>query len=272
MKNIARKLIPTPIRRMINALRAKSTYRTHPRFESMDYNSLPVLQCRIAYNANGGYCLPISSIHRPAPQKILNGEVYEPKMIKFLTSQCRGGDIVHAGTFFGDFLPALSRACGPNSKIWAFEPNPESYRCAQITILINGLMNIELTNAGLGDIRGVVQMAVADSSGQSLGGGSTILTSATPERGGTIEHVNIVTIDDTVPADRNVEIIQLDVEGYEKQALIGALSTVQRCLPVLVLETMPDTAWLDKHIFPLGYYIHTTMECNTILLHKHHTV
>src|SRR5882672_2138462 len=101
-----------------------------------------VLQCRVSYNKYGGYCVPSSSVHRPAAQKILSGDVWEPDTIEFMVNHVGDGDIVHAGAYFGDFIPALSQACKPSAKLWTFEPNPENYRCALITIEINGLRNV----------------------------------------------------------------------------------------------------------------------------------
>ena len=92
-----------------------------------------ILQCCISYNQYGGYCLPLSSIHRPASQTILNGKVWEEETLKFMSKHCGTGDIIHAGTYFGDFLPALSKACHTKAKVWAFEPNLENYKCAIVT-------------------------------------------------------------------------------------------------------------------------------------------
>jgi hypothetical protein len=76
-----------------------------------------VLQCYIAYNQYGGYCVPQSSHHRPAAQRILSGTLWEPKTIAFMMTYCGTGDIVHAGTYFGDIVPALSQACAPGAKV-----------------------------------------------------------------------------------------------------------------------------------------------------------
>src|SRR5438477_11756587 len=87
-----------------------------------------VLRCQIAYNEFGGFCVPTSSLHRPAARKILAGQVHEPQTIAFVAAHGEHGDIVHAGAYFGDFLPGLSRACAPAYRIWAFEPNHANYR------------------------------------------------------------------------------------------------------------------------------------------------
>ena len=188
--------------------------------------SLPALKCIVSYNKYGGYCVPESSKHRAAARKILSNEVYEPKTIEFLMAHCGNGDVVHAGTYFGDFLPALSHACGSEHKIWAFEPNPENYKCAKITMLINNLDNVELANAGLGEKEEMLLMRTSDESGKALGGASKILIQKETDATGRTDLVQIVTIDNFVPVARQVSIIQLDVEAHQKEALTGSLESI----------------------------------------------
>lgn len=222
------------------------------------HHKITPLQCIVAYNEYGGYCVPQSSSHRPAVKKILSSQVHEPDTIKYLMSNCGDGDIVHAGTFFGDFLPALSQACSPTAKIWAFEPNPENYKCARITTYINDLNNIELINAGLGERQNMQPMLTINKDGRGRGGASKILPNDNNYGSDRITNIQIVTIDETIPQDRNVSIIQLDVEGYEKQALSGGLQTIRRCLPIIVVEvlkksTLLESNWFSDNILALGY-------------------
>lgn len=209
--------------------------------------------------------MPLSSRRRPAARKILSGEVWEPETIEYMSAHCRKGDIVHAGTYFGDFIPALSRACASGAKIWAFEPNPENYRCALVTTLINDLDNVALTKAGLGARAGSLAMMTCDRKGRSLGGASRIVESQLHGGKHQYAEVKIVRIDDVVPADRHVEVLQLDVEGFERPALAGAMETIRRCKPTLILETAPGDAWLAESILPLGYRITGKVHDNIIL-------
>jgi FkbM family methyltransferase len=178
------------------------------------------------------------------------------------------GDVVHAGTFCGDFLPALSRACHPTgSTIWTFEPNVENYRCASITVDINGLEGVQLYNTALGERSTCMSMRVADGNGKALGDGSRMLQGKSDEPGtGTgVAAVSVVALDDVIPVDRHVSIIHLDVEGFEPQALMGAKQTIERCRPVLVLETVPDKLWL-KEAFPrLDYRVTRPVDLNMVL-------
>jgi FkbM family methyltransferase len=246
--------------------RSESSSRGYPLVTTSGSKFGSVLQCSIAYNKYGGYCVPLSSSHRPAAKKVLSGDIWEPKTIEFLTSRCGAGDIVHAGTFFGDFLPALSKALAQGSRVWAFEPNPENYRCAFMTTYINGLQNVELINAGLGECRGSLRMIVSDTDGISLGGASRIVREADEDRIEGSITVEVVTVDEVIPSDRKISIIQLDVEGFEKPALAGALKSIRRCKPILILESLPDEDWLSTNLLQLGYSIAGKAHDNTILI------
>ena len=228
-----------------------------------------VLNVSLAYNEFGAYCLPLSSQHRTLNQKVLKGQVFEPDTLRYMRENVKDGDIIHAGTFFGDFLPALSNGISDKAKIWAFEPNPESFRCAQITMLLNDIQNINLQQAGLGDTSAKINLTTKNKKGVSLGGSSTI--GGLGKAGETTEEISILTIDEAVPGDRNISIIQLDVEGFEKQALIGALKTIKRCRPILILEDdhgLTKSEWFRNNILSLNYELGTNLHYNKIILPK----
>jgi FkbM family methyltransferase len=238
------------------------------KFSKDEYEDISALKCTVSYNKYGGYCVPESSRHRPVAQKILSKDVHEPKTIEYIASNCGTGDIVHAGTYFGDFLPALSKSCSQSSKVWAFEPNSENYRCAKITLEINNIANVVLTNAGLGAKQEKLLMKTADENGRALGGKSQIIDKQSGELN-RLETIQMVTVDDTVGSDRAISIIQLDVEGYEKEALTGALKTIQRCLPIIIIEvrsksTLPGSDWFYENILNLGYRKINDIHCNSV--------
>lgn len=269
MKEFIKRLLPDRARP--TAKRLSQGLRRRPSsfdLSGWNFDRQTVLRCIVSYNKYGGYCVPERSRHRPAAQKILSNDVYEPRTIEFITSNCGNGDIVHAGTYFGDFLPALSKGCAANSIVWAFEPNSENYRCADITLQINDVKNVVLTNAGVGSKRERLPMKTADRGGCALGGASHIVARDSGALHGT-ETIQVVTIDDTIEPNRTVSIIQLDVEGHEKQALIGALETIRRCLPIIILETLPGSTlvtsdWFRENVLSLGYRMANAIQGNTV--------
>jgi len=225
-----------------------------------------VLNASIAYNKYGAYCVPLSSQHRTLNQRILKGEVFEPDTIQFLCDKAGEGDIIHAGTCFGDFLPAISKAVYKDAHVWAFEPNHENFRCSQITLTLNHLTNVHLINAGLCDTNSVTGMQVLDRRGRGLGGYSSIVSPL--EKDIETKTVNMVALDEVIPLDRKISIIQLDVEGHEEQALKGALGLIERCRPILVLENdhgIISSSWFKKNILSKGYEVGAKLHYNRIV-------
>jgi FkbM family methyltransferase len=87
-------------------------------------------------------------------------------------------------------------------------------------------------------------------SGNALGGRSRFTAGSD---GKDLERVEVVAIDEVVPKERTVSVIHLDVEGFEQEALTGALARIQKDRPLLILETVPDEEWLAHNLYPLGY-------------------
>jgi FkbM family methyltransferase len=219
------------------------------------------LEFRTAFNRFGGYCVPLGSIRRPASQTIVAGQVWEPDTIAFMVDTCGGLDVVHAGTFFGDFLPALARAA---STVWAFEPNRENFRCAAMTATLNGLTNVQLHLGGLSDHAGQMSLQTRASDGEVLGGASRLVDR--PPSGIEVhESTPVAPLDSVLPPERPISIIQLDVEGHEQQALTGALESIRRWKPILILESMPHPDWVAARLAPLGYEFRRTLHDNSVL-------
>jgi FkbM family methyltransferase len=207
------------------------------------------VDCTLCENEFGRYAVPLSSRHRPAAQVVLRGDVWERQTIDYMRAHA-GRDIVHAGTYFGDFLPAVSKAIDPGRTIYAFEPNSENFACAEWTTLLNALGNIRLQQVALGDVSSTRQMQTA-LAGVALGGMSRI-TDMPKDPTGDYEDVATVRLDDVLPEQADIGVLQLDVEGFEERALKGALDTITRCRPILILETVPE-AFMESSITPLGY-------------------
>jgi len=195
----------------------------------------------IARNEFGIYSIPASTSTRPAARVTIAGKVWEKSTIEFMCKNAGNKDIIHAGTFFGDFLPRLSSCLKRDATIWAFEPNPDNFRHAERTIKLNSLNNVVLRMAGLGEVTQSRNLRVIGRRGAVLGGASRFVDYADRVNQEQLTVAELIRIDDSVPADRDVGIIQLDLEGYELKALQGATNTIKRCHPIVIIEANKPT-------------------------------
>jgi len=217
-----------------------------------------------AFNRFGLYALSQDVAHRPAARFVLEQKVYEPATIDLIRSMCRDGDVIHAGTFFGDFLPAIAGGLAPSAKLWAFEPNPDNYRLARKTIALNRLTQVTLANLALSDRRGSAGMRVLNATGGNLGGGSHLVLDA-PAAGEQVVEVDTAPLDELIPADRTITVVHLDVEGHEAAALRGARRLISAWMPILILERFDDVAFVNKLIGEDRYVFFGKVHGNAVL-------
>ncbi len=249
------RILPGPLRRRLRRrLDASRLARETAQLPPLPSSTLDV---ELARNEHGLYCLPREAKGVVA-QTLRRARVWEHETIELICAT--PGDVVHAGTFFGDFLPALSAS--RDAVVWAFEPSLENYRCASVTIALNDLQNVTLTLAALSDEAGVGSLSSAAKQGLPAGGAGRLLAGPTSD-GRQRETVPLVTVDATVPPDRHIGVLHLDVEGHEQQALAGALKTITRCKPLLILESVPPVEWLGEHL--PGYRVTKTVDANSVL-------
>lgn len=125
-----------------------------------------------------------------------------------------------------------------------FEPNDINFECFQRNV---SEANVEIYKAGLSDKAGFCRSVEGDE-GQNYGA----LQIEEAEEG-----IPMMTIDSL---NLNPDLIQLDVEGFEENALKGAFDTIMRARPIIIIEQKRlakngmDDAEIAIMIQKLGYF------------------
>jgi FkbM family methyltransferase len=207
------------------------------------------MESTIAKNQYGLYSIPKSVEYTYTAQLILEGGVHEDTTIEYIKSV--GGNIIHAGAGFGDFLPAL-KDC---DSVWAFEPNDLMYKSSIETISLNNISNVKIFTYAIGEYDGTGVLKHIDENGTEMGPRSEMSDDGV--------EVKIVKLDSIIPKDCKISLIHLDLEGYEFQALNGAKEIIERDKPIIVLEI--DTRAVDYNNFmsKLGYVTHKQLVFNS---------
>ncbi len=133
-----------------------------------------------------------------------------------------GGVVIDAGACLGDHTATYAKLVGEIGMVWAIEPMPLTYQA--LALNFKGAPNVRTMNAALGCENGTEAMIADPNIGSSR---------MVPRGPKTIE-VPTLTID-SLRLTR-VDFIHLDCEGFEMCVLRGAVDTLRRCRPVIVLE------------------------------------
>lgn len=205
------------------------------------------MQHTFAENIYGRYAVPVESNYTFTSRTILQGAVHEPTTIDYIIKNCGDGDIVHAGAGFGDFLPALSKAC--HGTVFTFEPNLVNYEACMETMRLNKLDNAVLYKTGLGTESTKAHLRVKEA-GLALGVRSEV--TIYPADG--TQEIELATLDSIMmPRYNQISLIHLDIEGYEFRALDGAREVIKRDAPIIILEIDGRALDYNRYMQAIGY-------------------
>lgn len=132
----------------------------------------------------------------------------------------RGSLCLDAGANIG--ITALTLAVQrPDCHIIAFEPVPDNVACLRRNAEVNGIKNVEIVPAAVGNQHGSVKIT-------NNGPWSSVWDSPNSVT------VPVVPLDDY--ADRNVAYLKIDTEGYEPHVLDGARRLLMASRPLTLME------------------------------------
>lgn len=154
--------------------------------------------------------------------------VWEPQTTRLLTALAKGAaNVLVGGAYIGDHVAFIARAIADRGTVHAFEPSGPSFDRLLHHIAINNLDNVVAHRLGLWDTSDVALQLEGD---LALASSVPMIDPASA--------FNSVSIDDYVGSENlaSVELIMLDTEGGEENALLGAQQTITRDSPNIVFE------------------------------------
>jgi FkbM family methyltransferase len=156
---------------------------------------------------------------------------YEVEETRFLEEYVKPGWVVaDVGANIGYFTMLLARLVGPTGIVHAFEPAAPAYEVLLRNSKLNYAENVRAHKIALGGSTGVVPLAwgPAGNSGKTQLGRS----------GGADEHVSLTTLEQFVEQHNlaRLDLLKVDIEGSELRFLEGAISSLRRFRPIILLE------------------------------------
>jgi FkbM family methyltransferase len=160
----------------------------------------------------------------PTADKGLSKEIFlhgirEANAVEVMKKELKEGmNIIDAGANIGYYVLLESQKA---SKVFAIEPNPRSFALLKRNVKINKRNNVYLKNIAAGDKRGKIPFVLDESWNLSR-----VLKKGEKISNGKIKNVKIDTLDNLFKG-KKIDLIRMDVEGYELSILKGAVNLIK---------------------------------------------
>ena len=177
----------------------------------------------------------------------------EPEIF-WIKSILKSGDVaIDVGANYGLYTYNLSNAVGDNGFVYAFEPIPYTFRTLNRIIKLFRLNNVQLINKGCSDSKGKIKFSVPLQENGTISAGLAFIDMDEKNRSTRLnkgEHSGTITIEsEIVKIDdlnyKNVSFMKVDVEGAELMVLKGAIKTIKKSRPVVMIEI--EDRWIESY-------------------------
>ena len=135
----------------------------------------------------------------------------ERQLLKRILSA--GDVVVDGGANIGIYSQFLARCVGETGIVHSFEPSPENFKRLQSAT--RKLANVRLSQAAVGECSGRSRLYLSDKLNVDH------RTYATAEDSRCAVPIDIVALDDYFKPGQRVDLIKMDIQGYELHALRG---------------------------------------------------
>ncbi len=147
------------------------------------------------------------------------------------------------------------------------------FQCLVANLAINSITNVVAYNAAVGKAVGRIDVPVLDPSVlENFGAVSLLVPRDSSAR---TESIEMTTLDQLQLSQ--CDLIKADVEGMERDVMIGASNTISNLKPYLYIESHdgPERAVMVNYLSSLGYdvYLHgTKLDPNLFCVHRERRV
>ena len=190
---------------------------------------------------------------------------YEPNEFCVLDRILKPGMVfLDVGANLGLYSLFAARKVGPRGMVFAIEASSREYAQLLRNVEMNQLANIKVLNIAASDYAGeaVLMVASAQHAGHNTLGGGFAYATPVERR----ERVRTARIDDIIREQSlgRLDVIKMDIEGAELNALRGSDNSLRQFRPLLILEVSDrslqhqnaSSSVLLDYISNLGYSLY----------------
>ena len=162
---------------------------------------------------------------------ILQTRGHEPHVTKLLKRELNRGDVfLDIGANLGFFTMLASAIVGETGRVLSFEPNPLNLQLIYASVLRNAARNVHIHPFAASDKTGILRFLTVGSNGGVMNDDDERDTSML---------VQSVVLDEFLKNETRIDLVKLDIEGYEIFALKGMRGLIDQHQPKIVAEFHP---------------------------------
>lgn len=186
---------------------------------------------------NESFYIQINPYANGCVDEIVESEgVWEPGLLNTLKHILKDGDtFIDIGANIGYHSIAIASAL-PEVKVYSFEPQNSLCKQIESSIEKNNLKNVTLFQVGLSDEEEEVLIHIPE---ENVGGSSVIKGLNNHAAFKKSTKIKLETLDSYLSQLSRVDVIKIDVEGHEPEALKGGFKLLSKYKPIIVMEFSP---------------------------------
>ena len=162
------------------------------------------------------------------------GEWAEEELFFLSTFLDRGATVLDVGAHIGTHSLAFARFAGCEGRVVAIDAQERAYQLLVLNAALNGFPQVTCIRALVGKESGLRFVAPQDPRETDLGAVPFYNLSAASPDAPFLSPLPMITVDDM--ALPRCDLLKIDIEGMEFDALLGSIETIRRHLPVIYFE------------------------------------
>ena len=194
---------------------------------------------------------------------------YDPAILSRLARVCKEGWTVwDAGTYLGFYSVFFARAVGPLGHVVAIEPDSRSLERTKSNVALNGYQNVTFLKAAIGAGTSEVEFVLSDTttshiSGTYVGACASAVTTHQQSIQTRCMSLDQVLYECLGPPP---QLVKMDIEGAEKDALQHASYLAEEIRPLILLELHNPECDAEAWQFAQRFdYVLKSMKTNRVI-------
>ena len=178
-----------------------------------------------------GYVLVVNAADPSTGRQIAETHTFEPHVTEhFRQAVAPDSTVLDVGANMGWFT-LLAARLAPRGRVIAVEAHPANVDLIRQSVAANGFTQVEIWPIAAAERSGLLTFAMPDSNGY--------VTAADDPNPPTARRVPAIALDELLQTAERLDVVKLDIEGFEPYAVRGLARALRRFRPIVFTEFHP---------------------------------